>query len=137
MDTLGATESVSSGRMPHGLAGWLWAAAIVAFYLLVRFLLAFAANRRAGADRPARQVWQDIRIRPPGERREGLLFRYLAGRAVLVVGMLLFLPVALIPAKWLRIAILAVVGPLVVAGVAYADHRTGSRRRVRGSGQPV
>ncbi|WP_327292898.1 hypothetical protein [Streptomyces sp. NBC_01198] len=137
MEAMGATELAGSRGAPHGVTGWLWAAAIVAFYLLVRFLLAYAANRRAGAERPAHQVWTDARHRQPAERREGLLPRYLLGRAVLVVGMLLFLPVALIPAKWLRIAILAVAGPVVVAVVAYADHRTGSRRRARESEQPV
>lgn len=137
MDNLGVTEQLARARTPDSPSGWLWVGAVAVLYLLVRFLLAYAANRRAGVDRPAHRVWSDLRDRPPRDRRQGALARFLAGRAVILVGMLVLLPVAFIPAKGIRVAILAVAVPLVIAAVAYTDHRTSSRRAHRESGQQV
>jgi hypothetical protein len=136
VDRPGVRE-LAHGRTPTSPSEWLWIAAILAYYLLVRFLLAYAANRRAGADRPARKIWEDMRNRPAHEPRTRSVPRYLMGRAVLVAGMALFLPVALIPAKWIRVTILAVAAPLVVAAVACTDHRTRHRETHQESELPV
>ncbi|WP_329171418.1 hypothetical protein [Streptomyces sp. NBC_01477] len=132
MATLGMTE-LAHASMPDSPSGWAWAGAILACYLLVRFLLVYAANRRAGVERPAHQVWEDIRDSPRHARQRRTMSQFLAGRAVLVVGMALLIPVALIPAKSARLAILAVAVPVVVAAIAYADYRTSSRRKRRTS----
>ncbi|MFG1808127.1 hypothetical protein [Streptomyces sp. NPDC049040] len=136
METSGVTELARGNSLPDSPSAWAWAATALACYLVVRFSLVYAANRRAGVLRPARRVWEDMRDRPSRERRQWSTFHYLAGRCVLLAGMLLLLPAALIPERSWRIAILAVGAPLVVAAVAYADHRTSYRRKVPISRQP-
>lgn len=126
MITFAATE-LARGRVPHSLGGWALVAALLAYYLLIRFLLVYAAHRRAGVPDPAHRIWQDIR-HPPADGRRRTMSHFLAGRSVLLAGMLIMFPIALIPAKATRITILAIAFPVVVAAVAYADYRTSPRR---------
>ncbi|WP_199551051.1 hypothetical protein [Streptomyces sp. N35] len=122
-------------RFPDSPAEWAIILAALAFYFLVRWFLSWRQARAEGRERPARtaldEVGDDDSEAGPVMRAMGYdSYRQIIG---LVVCAAVIAVLTAMTQGTLRVVLLAVVCPFLVAGMAYIDFR--KARQVRAERQ--